>query len=97
MEDHWQSIKKLWTLNTLQDLEHPDGARITLQRKIRTSSVEVNFGVYGLFVHTVFFSALSPAEAALPNIKARLEAILELAHIDVDEALKAAESLVAAY
>lgn len=45
----------------ISDLEHSNGARITIEKDGLTAPFSVTLGVYGEFMHTDFFSTQSEA------------------------------------
>ena len=60
----------------LQDEEHSDGARITLECDGYTPFA-ITCGIYGWMVHTRFFSLLEEAQQAFEEMKVALAAILK--------------------
>lgn len=65
------------------DEEHPDGARITLEREGKIAAWSITCGVYGLMAHTRFFADRPTAEAEYEAMKPALQAIL--AQLDTAE------------
>jgi hypothetical protein len=61
----------------LSDEEHPDGARITLERKGR-KHYRITCGIYGWMVHTRFFSNEAEARDAFEQMKDELTRIINL-------------------
>jgi hypothetical protein len=60
------------------DDEHADGARITLEAKGASAPFAITCGIYGLMLHTAFFSDRQKADAAFVNMKNELEIMLEM-------------------
>jgi hypothetical protein len=68
----------------VSDEEHPDGARITLERSGR-KDYTITCGIYGWMVHTRFFSNEVEARDAFEQMKDELTRIINLIP-SVDEA-----------
>ena len=62
----------------LRDLEHPGGARITLEREGPISRFAITCGIYGWMVHTSYYSTLREAERDYEKMKEDLSRILSL-------------------
>jgi len=60
----------------LRDEEHPDGARITLERDGRAIPFAITCGIYGWMVHTHYCGTLAEAEQDYAAMKIELTAIL---------------------
>jgi hypothetical protein len=60
----------------LRDEEHPDGARITLERDARAIPFAITCGIYGWMVHTHYCGTLAEAERDYAAMKAELAGIL---------------------
>jgi hypothetical protein len=60
----------------LRDEEHPDGARITLERDARAIPFAITCGIYGLLVHTHYCGTLAEAEQDYAAMKVELGNIL---------------------
>jgi hypothetical protein len=60
----------------LRDEEHPQEARITLERGGRAAPFAVTCGIYGCMLHTRFFSLEAEATAQYEEMKAALAALL---------------------
>jgi hypothetical protein len=58
------------------DEEHPDGARITLERDGAVAPWSITCGVYGWMAHTRFFPERAQAEIALGPMKSSLELVM---------------------
>lgn len=79
----------------LVESEHELGARITLEGQGAVAPFAITCGVYGVFVHTSFFSQDPEARAALEAMKAGLEQILQLECPHAQE--RAVEAFVARF
>ena len=65
----------------IRDEDHILGARITLEENptyIPNASHAITFGIYGLMVHTCYFSSLQEANRNYDLIKREVELILNL-------------------
>jgi hypothetical protein len=60
----------------LRDEEHPQEARITLERDTRTAPFAITCGIYGCMLHTRFFSLESEACSQYDLMKDALSALL---------------------
>jgi hypothetical protein len=60
----------------LRDEEHPQEARITLERDTKTAPFAITCGIYGCMMHTRFFSLESEACAQYDIMKDALSALL---------------------
>lgn len=60
----------------ISDLEHSDGARITIEKDGLTAPFSVTLGVYGEFMHTDFFSTQSQAESYQTKVMREIEKLL---------------------
>ncbi len=60
----------------ISDLEHNDGARITIEKDGLTAPFSVTLGVYGELVHTDFFSTRSEAESYQQRAMREIEKLL---------------------
>jgi hypothetical protein len=67
----------------VQDDEHVEGARITLEHDGVIAPWSITCGVYGLLVHTRFFDTQEAAEVALADMKVGLDDVLR--ELDVDD------------
>jgi hypothetical protein len=61
----------------LRDEEHPDGARVTLERDGHTPFA-ITCGIYGWMVHTCFFKASEEANATYEEMKSMLGHVMTL-------------------
>jgi hypothetical protein len=61
---------------TIQDEEHPNGARITLERDARIAPFAITCGIYGWMVHTRFFRDHADALREYEQMKASITTIL---------------------
>ena len=61
---------------TLRDEEHPQGARITLERDGAIAPYAITCGIYGWMVHTCFFSGEDEADGAYDAMRSGLGDIL---------------------
>ncbi len=59
------------------DEEHPDGARISLERATTIAPFAITCGIYGWFFHTRYFSDEAEAKREFHSMKAALEQIIE--------------------
>ena len=84
-EAHWQPFGNGGSLGQrgsengiiLRDEEHPDGARIALERD-GYCPFAITCGLYGWMVHTRFFSTEAAARQAFEEMKGELADILGL-------------------
>jgi len=60
----------------VRDEEHPQEARITLERDTKTAPFAITCGIYGCLLHTRFFSIESEASSQYEEMKALLSALL---------------------
>lgn len=78
------------------DEEHPDGARITIERGGRTAPFSITCGVYDLMVHTRFFDTEAEARNECAAMKVALSDLL--AALDGSEgAMRAAGAMCAGF
>jgi hypothetical protein len=61
-----------------RDEEHPDGARITVERGGSIAPYSITCGVYGWMLHTRFFGTAQEASQAFEEMKVGLADILSL-------------------
>jgi hypothetical protein len=61
----------------VRDEEHADGARITLE-EAGTAPFAITCGIYGVMVHTAFFSSRQEAENAFETMRNELDEIMKL-------------------
>src|SRR5262245_9049128 len=59
-----------------RDEEHPAGMRITLESDGATAPFAITCGIYGVMVHTCFFSDDPKAQAAFSEMKVGLETLV---------------------
>jgi len=59
-----------------RDEEHPQEARITLERETRTAPFAITCGIYGCMMHTRFFSLESEATSQYDDMKIALAVLL---------------------
>lgn len=64
--------------NIIADIEHPSGARLTLEEKGAVAPFSITSGVYGGFFHTSFFSDLETAEASFKSMQSDLSEFFSL-------------------
>lgn len=64
--------------NIVQDDEHINGARITLETQCKRAPVAITAGVYGWLVHTSFYSDQMTAEDEYKQMQADLATIADL-------------------
>ena len=81
----------------LHDEEHPDGARITLEKNTTHAPYAITCGVYGWLVHTRFLADEETAEHAYAEMRRAIVDIL--AHLpgeneDDDEKLEAMNAAI---
>lgn len=60
----------------VRDEEHRDGARITLEREVRTIPFAITCGIYGWLVHTAFAANEAEAHGKYAAMKERLHKAL---------------------
>lgn len=63
----------------VHDEEHSLGARITLERAVRTAPFAITCGIYGWMLHTRFFDSQDEAQTQYEAMKNALAALLEAA------------------
>jgi len=68
----------------IRDEEHPDGARITLERDGSSAPLAITCGIYGWMVHTRFFDTESEAQGEFERMKADLSRIIDTMPLDSD-------------
>ena len=73
----------------IQDEEHRDGARITLERDKHIAPFSITCGIYGLFVHTAFASDESEARRKYAEMKDHIDAIVRSEQHEVSAQLQA--------
>ncbi len=94
-ENNWHLFENGQTLGTqgtehgriLQDEEHRDGARITLEQ-CQSPPFAITCGIYGLMFHTAFASEEQEAKNMFVEMKNGLEEILQLILDDDDPELE---------
>jgi hypothetical protein len=59
------------------DEEHPEGARISLERATSVAPFAITCGIYGWFFHTRYFSDEAEAKREYYSMKLALEQIIE--------------------
>jgi hypothetical protein len=59
-----------------RDEEHPQEARITLERDTRAAPFAITCGIYGCMMHTRFFSLETEATSQYEEMKTALSALL---------------------
>lgn len=76
---------------TIRDEEHPDGARITLERTEKRrlfrspiAGYAITCGLYGWMVHTRFFDSENSARAAYDDMKDSLERLIDMLPLESD-------------
>lgn len=62
----------------IADVEHPSGARLTLEEKGTVAPFSITSGVYGGFFHTSFFSDKETAEKSFKSMQAELSEFFSL-------------------
>ena len=81
----------------LQDDEHVGGARITLEHGGHTAPFSITCGIYGMMVHTRFFSDEAHARVQYLEMRSAIGVILQLLAADgtnEDAAVAACSSFV---
>ena len=68
----------------LNDQEHINGARITIESNVGSIPFAITFGIYGLMVHTEFFSEIEIATEYFKRKKNEIDRILEMFEIPED-------------
>jgi hypothetical protein len=71
----------------MRDEEHPDAARITLERKCQTSPFAITCGIYGWMMHTRFFTTEAEALAAYSAMRTALSGIISTIPLESDPEL----------
>jgi hypothetical protein len=62
----------------VEDSEHIQGARITIERDGDIAPFAVTLGIYGLMFHTAFSSSIDEAQAQVQSFMAKVESIFAL-------------------
>lgn len=62
----------------IKDIEHSDGARITLEKDCGNIPFAITIGIYGLMFHTIFVNNLAEADKFIQQLKSIIEAIFKL-------------------
>lgn len=78
----------------VRDVEHPLGARITLERAGRCAAYAITCGIYGSMVHTRFFA---DEVEALQQFEAMEQALTEILKVEGDELTEAVERFMEQY
>jgi hypothetical protein len=73
----------------IRDEEHPDGARITLERDGKIAPFSITCGIYGWMVHTRYFSTEDDAQQEFIKMQVSLDEILSLIPLLEEPALDA--------
>jgi hypothetical protein len=100
-EDNWHLFENGQTLGTqgtehgriLQDEEHRDGARITLEQ-CNYPPFAITCGIYGWMFHTTFAAEEQEAKERFDTMKHGLEEILQLIPYEDDPELETKMQLV---
>ncbi len=79
------------------DEENSLGARITLEENARDIPYAITCGIYGLMIHTTYFSNLTEAKRSFELMKADLETIFRLPSDDMGEVLNQVRQFVDRY
>ena len=82
-ENNWVAIENGQTIGTIGceggkiivDIEHINGARITLEKDCGNIPFAITLGVYGLLFHTQYENDLSAAEAYIELKKVQIEMV----------------------
>ncbi|MNF93810.1 hypothetical protein D3C87_1518300 [compost metagenome] len=70
--------------NILNDQENINGARITIEANVASIPFAITLGIYGLIVHTEFFSEIEIATEYFKKKKNEIDRILEMFEIPED-------------
>jgi hypothetical protein len=76
------------------DDEHPDGARITLERDGRVAPHAITCGIYGWMLHTRFLASEGEARLAFDAMREALGMIVSAIPLESDPDAKAKSSTV---
>ncbi|MCH2231400.1 MAG: hypothetical protein MK105_13770 [Crocinitomicaceae bacterium] len=78
--DEKESIGTTGTENgkIIKDIEHSDGARITLEKDCGNIPFAITIGIYGLIFHTVYLSYFYEADDLIQQLKSIIEEIFNL-------------------
>lgn len=68
----------------LNDQENINGARITIEANVGSIPFAITLGIYGLIVHTEFFSEIEIATEYFKRKKNEIDRILEMSEIQED-------------
>lgn len=68
----------------LNDQENINGARITIEANVGSIPFAITLGIYGLIVHTEFFSEIEIATEYFKRKKSEIDRILEMLEIPED-------------
>ena len=91
MENNWEQFDNGNTIGTrgseggvvIMDEEHTHGARISLEKETSSAPYTITLGIYGLLMHTAFYSDHESAPVGLQNFKSKIQKILD--HYDLPE------------
>ena len=64
------------------DLEHSEGARISLEEKSTVAPFSITIGIYGLLMHTIFCSDKIEADEKISLIKQLIEKAIKYCQKD---------------
>jgi hypothetical protein len=81
MEQSWYNYANGNTIGTtgsesgkiVLDIEHPDGARITLEANTQTAPFAITVGIYGGIFHTTFCASIEEAHKMVDELKQKIE------------------------
>lgn len=91
-ENNWVAVENGQTIGTIGceggkiivDIEHINGARITLEKDCGNIPFAITLGVYGLLFHTQYENDLSAAEAYIELKKVQIEMVFEHYEISIE-------------
>ncbi|MDC9531845.1 hypothetical protein [Pseudoalteromonas sp. Angola-7] len=100
----WNSIENGSTIGEygseggeiIRDIEHIQGARLTLEKNTTIAPFAITSGVYGCFFHTTFLGNIEEANEILEKMKTDISNYLA-AQMENEEQYKWIENFVANY
>lgn len=72
----------------ITDIEHSNGARVTLEKDCGNIPFAITLGIYGLMIHTQYESDLKRAEEYVEYSKCRINKIFDLYDISEEKRSK---------
>ena len=100
----WSSIENGSTIGErgsedgeiIRDIEHPQGARLTLEKNTSIAPFAITSGVFGCFFHTTYLGNIEEALEIIEKMKKEISVFLA-SEMENEEKYKWIESFVANY